>query len=154
MSVGSRLVAGVLSLPRYMEAIIGPTYHKKGRVSIIIKFVWSHGFFNIFRRVHINLPSILKVVGDSKKKMKETDNRNLNMGVRDQFHIFIKTISRKSVTMRVWDGDLVQYFKENIREKLGIPPNLQILVYSRNSMKEGTKLWDYGIERDSTIFLN
>lgn len=73
--------------------------------------------------------------------------------MRDQFEIFIKNLYGKLLTMRFWDGDLVQCFKDKIQEELGIPPNLQILVYTRNSMKECTKLQDYDIECDSTIFL-
>lgn len=86
--------------------------------------------------------------------MKEPGSRNRDLVVKDQFQIFVKTLAGKLVTMRVWVGHLVQDFKQKIQEKLDISANFQSLIYAGKSMKEGTKLQDYGTEHDSIICLN
>lgn len=101
----------------------------------------------------MGLLSFLKVEGDSKKKLKEPDSRNRDLVVKDQFQIFVKTLARRLVTIRVWVGHL-EDFKQKIEEKLGISANLQSLIYAGKSVKEGTKLQDYGTEHDSIVFLN
>jgi ubiquitin C len=48
----------------------------------------------------------------------------------------------------------VMEMKKSVEEKSGIPPEQQKLVYKGTELKDGTKISDYNIPTNSTVFLN
>lgn len=54
--------------------------------------------------------------------------------------IFIKTLTGKSVGVRIWIWVWVQVLQQKIHEQLGIPIRFQNLIYAGKSLQEGFKL--------------
>lgn len=55
--------------------------------------------------------------------------------------------------VRVQAGDLVEYLKEQIQNRLGIPIEFQNLIYMGRSLQDDILLQDYRIKRNSYIII-
>ena len=67
--------------------------------------------------------------------------------------IFIKTRTGKQVVLEARYTDTVASVKAQIRDKEGIPPVQQCLIYDRMVLDDGRTLAGCGIQRESTIYL-
>ena len=67
--------------------------------------------------------------------------------------IYIKTIIGKTIDLYVSETETVEYLKEKVQEKLGVPIWKQLLVYACKILEENTFLSDYNIKDGSSIFL-
>lgn len=67
--------------------------------------------------------------------------------------IFFKNLSSKTIALDVKKSDTVLAVKEKIRDKEGIDPSQQRLIFARSDMLDEDTLRDYGIENNSTISL-
>ncbi len=67
--------------------------------------------------------------------------------------IFINGLDGKTFVLNVRLGNDVKDIKGMIREEKGIPVKKQRLVYGGKQMLDGTKLFEYNIQKESTLHL-
>ena len=66
---------------------------------------------------------------------------------------FIKTISGKTITMDLVEKDTMENVKAKIRNKEGIPSNLQTLMFEGKILEDNRTMEDYRIRNGSTLHL-
>ena len=73
--------------------------------------------------------------------------------LRGGMQIFIRTLTRKTITLEVWDSDTIEDVKAKIEDKEGIRPEEQRLIYKDRKMQPGMTLSNYNIKKESTLNL-
>ena len=63
----------------------------------------------------------------------------------ETFQIFIKTHESKTITLDVKSDDLIIDIKNKIYDKIGLPINLQRLVYSGKQLDDNNTISFYNI---------
>lgn len=70
------------------------------------------------------------------------------------FQIFVRNLSGKTITIDDNHSyDTIKHVMEKIEKKDGVPWWDQLLVHAGKQLREELALADYGIERESTLFV-
>ena len=79
---------------------------------------------------------------------------HLVLRLRGGMHVFIKSLTGRTITVEVSGTDTIKNLKMKINDKLNIPPDNQRLIYGTTQLEDDKMtIDDYDIPRDATIHL-
>jgi ubiquitin len=68
-------------------------------------------------------------------------------------HLFVKTLTGKTITLEVEPDDLIESVKSKLQDKEGVPLDQQKLIFKGNELQSDTKLYDYNVKNESVIHM-
>jgi len=75
------------------------------------------------------------------------------LGVRGGMQLFVKTLTGKTVSIEIEEGESIEDVKAKIAEKEGIPPEQQRIIFGGQQLQDGKTVDDYNIGDDATLHL-
>jgi ubiquitin len=78
---------------------------------------------------------------------------NSALHMRGGMQLFVKTLTGKTVSIEVEEGESIEDVKAKIAEKEGIPPEQQRLIFGGQQLQDAKTLDDYNVGDDATLHL-
>jgi len=100
-------------------------------------------------KFHSSLPSVF---GRPSSSASVAASACLNMP-RGGMQLFVKTLTGKTVSIEVEEGESIEDVKAKISEKEGIPPEQQRLIFGGQQLQDAKTLDDYNVGDDATLHL-
>lgn len=75
------------------------------------------------------------------------------LSMRGGMQLFVKTLTGKTVSIEVEEGESIEDVKAKIAEKEGIPPEQQRLIFGGQQLQDSKTLQDYDVGDDATLHL-
>lgn len=74
---------------------------------------------------------------------------SLDFGIQ----VFVKTLTGKTITLDITPNETILKVKKKIQDKEGIPVDQQKIVYAGMTLEDEDQIFEYGIQRESTLHL-
>jgi ubiquitin len=87
------------------------------------------------------------------QQLESSSALNSALSMRGGMQLFVKTLTGKTVSIEVEEGESIEDVKAKIAEKEGIPPEQQRLIFGGQQLQDAKTLDDYNVGDDATLHL-
>jgi len=95
----------------------------------------------------------LPFLGGSRALVRPSSALTTALDLRGGMQLFVKTLTGKTVSIEIEEGESIEDVKAKIAEKEGIPAEQQRIIFGGQQLQDGKTVDDYNIGDDATLHL-